>query len=372
MEDSEKRVVFKVSFMKRCLLQEAFLCKQTHTKTYLLQLLATRYSPYLYSSMATSKINPGSITNPDTGFGTQAGRIGGRFINRDGSVNIRKTGLPFWKRISVYSYLLELSWTQFIAVIILFYVLVNVLFTALYLLAGTDQLQGFIATTQWGKIKETFFFSTQSFTTVGYGRINPVGEGADIISSIETMSGWLFFAIVTGLLYGRFTRPKAYIEFSENALVSPYKAGVGLMFRMAPYKNIHQLTDARVAVNISLLVTENGEAGYKFYQLKLERSRIDMFNMNWTVVHPIDEESPLYNFTKNDLGASDFEVMVQVTGFDPIFSDQVLQLTSYTYKEIVWGAKFTSMYHQSEDGSTTILELDKLSQYEKVDLPQPL
>lgn len=320
--------------------------------------------------MATSKINRRSKANPDTGLGAQANSIGGRFINRDGTFNLRKTGLPFWKRISLYSYLMALSWPQFILMIVLLYFLLNLLFTVIYVLIGTNQLQGFIETTEWGKIKETFFFSTQSFTTVGYGRLNPAGEGADIISSIESMCGWLFFALVTGLLYGRFTQPKAYIAFSEKVLISPYQSGTGLMFRMVPYKDAHQLTDARVAVNISLLITENSKTDYQFYQLKLERSRIDMFNMNWTVVHPIDEESPLYQFTEQDLRNADFELMVQVSGFDPVFSNQVMQRTSYTMEELEWGAKFSSMYHQSKDGNTTILELDKLSQYERVDLPQ--
>src|SRR6476620_2314443 len=119
------------------------------------------------------------------------------------------------------------------------------------------------------------------------------------------------------------------------------------MFRMVPYKNIHQLTDAKVAVNLSLLITDNGRSDYEFYQLPLERSRVDMFNMNWTVVHPINETSPLYNFTAEDLARSDFELMIQVTGFDPVFSNQVLQRTSYTFNEVVWGAKFSQMYHQS-------------------------
>lgn len=321
--------------------------------------------------MATSKINGRVKSNPDTGFGTQAGHIGGRFINRDGSFNLRKTGWPIWKRISVYSYLLETSWLKFLTIILLFYFLAAVFFTSLYVLTGVNELHGMVATTKWGKIKEAFFFSTQSFTTVGFGRLNPLGDGANIISSVETMTGFLFFALVTGLLYGRFTRPKAYIAFSDKALISPYREGTGLMFRMVPYKDIHQLTDAKVSVNLSLLITENEKPDYAFYQLPLERSRVDSFSMNWTVVHPIDENSPLYHYTSDDLVKGDFELMVQVTGFDPVFSNQVLQRTSYTFNELVWGAKFSQMYHQDEDGDTTILELDKLSHYQKAELPFP-
>ncbi len=318
--------------------------------------------------MARSKLNPGSTSNNDTGFGNQA-NVGGRFVNRDGSFNLKKQGWPFLTRVSFYSFLLELSWARFLAIIVVFYAVVNAIFSGLYLLVGQEQLAGFHTTTQWGHIREIFYFSTQTFTTVGYGRLNPVGDGADIIASIETLSGWLFFAIVTGLLYGRFTRPKAFIAFSDNALMSPYQNGRAVMFRMVPYKNLHHLTDVKVIVNISFKVVENEKEEYKFYQLVLERSRIDMFNMNWTVVHPITEESPLLHFTEEDLESSDLELLVQVTGFDPIFSNLVMQRTSYTYKEFVWGAKFQPMYHESEDKNTTILDLDKLSAFDKVGLP---
>ncbi|MCW3111682.1 MAG: transporter [Segetibacter sp.] len=315
------------------------------------------------------KVNPFSKTNPDTGFGVEANRIGGRFVNKDGSFNLRKDGLPFWKRLSIYSLLMDLSLFKFSVVILLFYVVMNLMFTFLYLLAGPDQLEGFIELGEWGRIKETFFFSTETFTTVGYGRVNPVGFAANLIASIESLSGWLSFALVTGLIYGRFTRPKAYLAFSEHALMSPYKGGLGLMFRMVPYKTNHHLTDARVVVNLAFMEVEGDKQEYKFYQLNLERSRIDTLNMNWTVVHPIDQESPLLNFNEEDMHRSDLELFVQVTGFDHIFSNMVMQRTSYTYREIVWGAKFKPMYHESPDGSTTILELDKLNEKEKVELP---
>jgi inward rectifier potassium channel len=317
--------------------------------------------------MASSKkMNPSSRANPNTGFGVQTGRIGGRFVNRDGSFNLRKEGWPWLKRLGFYSKLLQLSWPSFIGIIILFYFLFNICFTGVYILLGPRQLAGMIGLTWWEQVMEMFFFSTQTFTTVGYGRVNPVGIMANFIASIESMAGWLFFAIVTGLLYGRFTRPRAYIAFSEHALISPYHDGTGLMFRMVPYKSNHFITDARVVVNVAFTVTEGDKKEYKFFDLVLERSRIDAFNMNWTVVHPIDQQSPLVNFTPEDMERSDFEFFVQVTGFDHIFSNMVMQRTSYTYREIIWGARFLPMYHESEDGATTILELQKLNDHEPV------
>lgn len=319
---------------------------------------------------SAKKINTSSKANPDSGFGVQANQIGGRFVNKDGSFNMRKEGLPLLGRISFYSNLLELSWTKFFMFIILFYLTANIVFTILYLLAGFDQLQGLLATTMWGRVKEVFFFSTETFTTVGYGRVNPVGDSAHIIASIESLTGFLSFAFLTGLLYGRFSRPKAYIAFSENALISPYKDGIALMFRMVPYKVYHNLTDSKVTVSLAFMEMEEDKPIYKFYNLKLERERIDTFSMNWTVVHPIDEESPLLNFTKEDMEQSDLELYVQVIGFDNIFSNMVMHRSSYTYKEIIWGAKFKPMYHESPDGNTTILELDKLNEFEKVSLPE--
>ncbi len=314
------------------------------------------------------KINPFSKANTDTGFGTQANRIGGRFINKDGSFNIIKEGIPILKRISVYSWLLELSRFHFFLFILILFFAENLFFTFLYLLVGHDQLQGFSSSSFWGHAKEVFFFSTQTFTTVGYGRMNPVGFSANLIAAFESMAGLLSFAFLTGLFYGRFTRPKAFIQFSEHALISPFKDGKGLMFRMAPYKKNHYLIDTKIAVNIVLKEGDKEKSEYKFYQLNLERSRIDFLNMNWTVVHPIDEESPLLNFTKEDLEPSDMELYVQVSGFDPVYSNIVTSRSSYTYKEVVWGAKFNIMYRESEDGNTTILEMDKLNHFRTVEM----
>ena len=322
--------------------------------------------------MAFKKINPFSRTNPDTGFGSKASDIGGRFVNKDGSFNLRKEGIPFYRRMSVYSNLLAFSLGRFILVIISFYILINLAFSFLYYLAGYNQLQGMLATTSWGRMKELFFFSTETFTTVGYGRINPIGDTAHLIAAFESMTGFLSFAVATGLIYGRFAKPRAFLKFSDQALIAPYKEGIGLMFRMVPYKSKHHLTNAHVVVSLAMQITDGGVSEFKFYQLNLERSRIDTLNMNWTVVHPINEESPLLNFSEEDLENSDLELYVLVTGFDQVFSNTVMQRTSYTYKEMVWGGRFKPMYHESADGNTTIIEIDKLNHFEKVELNVPV
>lgn len=309
------------------------------------------------------RINPFVKSTNDTGFGTNATSQAGRFLNKDGSFNVVKKGAPLKERVSIYYNMLTMPRWEFILVVIIGFVFTNLLFSFFYLLLDEHELVGVVASTHAERFKEIFFFSAQTLTTVGYGRINPVGYAASVIASAEALTGFLLFAIATGLIYGRFSRPMAYINFSNNALISPYQNKTAVMFRFVSYKTNHTLTDVEVKVNLALTLVENEKPVFKFYQLPLERNRVDSLVMNWTVVHPIDEQSPLYGLTKEDLEAADAEIYVLVRGFDDIFSNTVLTRSSYTFREIIFNAKFSPMYHESEDNTTTILELNKLNDF---------
>ncbi|HTA27138.1 MAG TPA: ion channel [Bacteroidia bacterium] len=304
--------------------------------------------------------------NNDTGFSNKSDTASARFVNKDGSFNIRKTGLGFLNRFSIFQFMLTIPRWKFMGIILAFYIIINLLFTSIYLLVGTDQLQGMIGAAPWVKFKEVYFFSTQTLTTVGYGRVNPIGDGVNIIASIESLTGLLSLAIATGLIYGRFARPRAYLIFSDHALISPYRGKTALMFRFVNYKNNHSHTDVEVKVNVGMNVAQNGEPVYQYFTLKLEREKVESLPMSWTVVHPIDDDSPFNGFTHEDMKAADMEVYVLIRGFDDIFSDMVQQRSSYTYHEILFNRKFSKMFHESEDGQTTILELDKLSHHHEV------
>lgn len=312
------------------------------------------------------RINPFLKTNNDTGFGTNVSGYGGRFINRDGTYNLKKTGVSFWDRLSLFHTMLNMPLWKFVTVIVIFFLLINLLYTLIYYLLGAEGFTGMIANDKWDVFWELYFFSTETFTTVGYGRVNPVGGSVNMVAAIEAMSGFLSFAVATGLIYGRFAKPKSHIVFSDHALISPYQDKKALMFRIATYKDNHNLADAEIKVNMALQVQENEKTTYKFYELPLERSKVDTLMMNWTVVHPIDERSPLLDLAPEDYKTADVEVYVQIRGFDDVYSTNVIQRTSYTYDEIIFDAKFAAMYHESEDGKTTILELDKLSKYNKL------
>jgi len=305
--------------------------------------------------------NPYLKPNNDTGFGNNPNSYGGRFINKDGTFNLKREGISIFDKFSVFQRMLNLPTWKFGAFILIYYFGINALFTLAYLAAGADQLQGIISTSPWGILKETFFFSTQTFVTVGYGRINPIGDAASILSSLESLAGYLSFAIITGLIYGRFSRPKSFLAFSSHALIAPYKDKTALMFRFANYKDNHILTNVEIKANIALKLEENGAETYKFYDLTLERNKVDNLPMNWTVVHAIDENSPLLGYTQPDFVNADMELYVLITGFDEIYSSPVLQRTSYTFNELKFNAKFVPMYRESDDGKMTILELHKLN-----------
>lgn len=312
------------------------------------------------------KINPFSKQNNETGFATNTNDTGGRFLNKDGSFNLVKEGIPFKKRFSVFNDMLNLPQWKFIAVIFIFFVIINLLFTVIYFMFGAHQFEGLTKISDWQNFKELFYFSMHTVTTVGYGNVYPVGDAAGFVSGIEALTGFLSLAIATGLIYGRFSKPRSYLVFSDNALISPYKDGKALMFRFVGYKDKHTLTDLEIRVNAGLLLVENDKADYKYFSLTLERSKVENMAMSWTVVHPIDENSPFYGFTEEDMKNADVELYVLLRGFDDVFSNYVQQRTSYTFNEIIFNRKFAPMYRESEDSRTTILELHKLNNHNQV------
>ena len=313
------------------------------------------------------KINPEAKTEINTGFGINSSDYGGRFVNKNGRPNIERRGLGYFEKISWYHVLLEMPRLKFLSVILVFYLIINLLFGIIYFSLGSEKLGGIINDTPLKKFEEAFFFSCQTFTTVGYGRISPLGFIASALSSLEALIGLLCLAVVTGLLYGRFSRPKAFIRFSKNALLAPFQNGKAIMFRLAPFKNT-TLTDAEAKVTLGLIVEENGKMVNKFYQLPLEYNMVNSLTLSWTIVHPIMETSPFYNFTKEDYENAQGEILVFVKAFDDLFSNTVVTRTSYLLSEIVIGAKFQPMYHKSSNENKTLLHLNKLNSYNLVEL----
>jgi len=303
----------------------------------------------------------------NTGFGPNSSVEGGRLINPDGSANLAKKGIPIWERISLYHSLLRMRRSNFFLTIFLFYTVVNLFFALLYFFTGVDHLVGGDhAQSYFEKFMEAFFFSSQTLTTVGYGRVAPSGMLTNFIASGESLVGILIFSVMTGLIYGRFARPRAYLVFSPNVLIAPFKNGKALMLRTATYKNNH-LTDVECQITLALHVKEDGKTITKFFSLPLDLNRINSLALSWTIVHPINEESPLYQISKQDVEDTKMELIVNIKAFDDHFSNIVQQRTSYNYTQVVYGAKFLPMFERAQDGSQTILELDRINAHERVE-----
>jgi inward rectifier potassium channel len=212
---------------------------------------------------------------------------------------------------------------------------------------------------------QDFFFSVQTLATIGYGRMSPHGLAANILVSIEALVGLLGLALATGLLFSRFSRPSAKIAYSHNAIIAPYRGITALEFRIANERS-NELIEANATVTLSWNEHDvEGKLLRKFYPLTLERSKVVFFPLQWVIVHPIDETSPLYGMTKEKFDATDAEILILLTAVDETFSQTVHSRSSYKYHEIVWGAKFVDMFQPSDDDMVSI-DLRRIHAIEKI------
>jgi len=322
-------------------------------------------------TMASTKRSNYLQSVVNTGFGASSANNAGRFYNRNGKANVIKKGVTILDRYSWYHTMLAMPRLKFLGLLFSVYIFINLIFAGIYYTIGIEHLSGVRTGSAMKSFSEVFFFSTQTFTTVGYGRISPTGFVASAVATFEAFLGLLSFAIATGLFYGRFSRPQAFLKFSHHALISPYKHGTALMFRMSPFKN-NSLSEVEVKLTAAMQIEENGKRMNKFYPLSLEISKVNALTLSWTVVHPIEERSPLYQFSQANMKVANLEILVFVKAFDEVFSNTVMARYSYTADETVWGAKFKIMYYPSEGKTKTILDLNMINEYDKAELSQPL
>jgi len=313
------------------------------------------------------KINSKAKSVKNTGFGSISSSYGGRFVTKSGNANVRKTGIAFLDSISWYHTMLTIPRWKFFFIIFAFYFLVNFAFATIYFMIGVEHLKGINAVKVIDQFGQSFFFSIQTYTTVGYGHISPTGFLTSFVASIEALFGLLSFAIATGLFYGRFSKPKAHIIFSDNAIIAPYNDATALMLRISPYKNTN-LTDAEARLTMGIHIEEDGIMVNKFYTLDLELEKVSSLTLSWTLVHPITGSSPLYQMSENDLKNTLGEIIVFIKMFDDMYSTTVVKRSSYTFDEVVYGAKFLPMFTRSQENDKTLLHIDRLNLFERVTL----
>jgi inward rectifier potassium channel len=253
-------------------------------------------------------------------------------------------GLPFWGSLSLYHWLLSISWPAFFAVVSAGYLLTNLIFAGGYMLCGEDALQGLSdVQNPEGRFWQEFFFSVHTLATIGYGTMSPKSMPAHVLVTAEALVGLLGFALATGLLFARFSRPTARILSSRNAILAPYRGGTGLMFRIINGRK-PELIEVEITVSMGWLEQRDGRLQRQFHVLPLERKKVNFLPLHWVVVHPIDAASPLYGVTKEQLVLAQAEIFIMITAIDEGSAQPVYSRRSYRAEEVLAGVRFADMF----------------------------
>ncbi|HEV7921622.1 MAG TPA: ion channel [Thermoanaerobaculia bacterium] len=312
--------------------------------------------------------SPAEDPNADLGFGSIAARESRRLLNRDGTFNVRREGLSFLQSHSAYHYFLTIPWSRLLLWIGCLYGAINTLFAAAYVGCGADALTGFRPGEPVElRFVDAFFFSVHTVATIGYGSIAPHNMAANIIVSVEALVGLIGFSLVAGIVYARFARPVAAIIFSKAAIVGPYRGGTAFMFRIVNQR-ASELVELEAKVMLARRRQDGASADREFINLKLERDRVVFFPLSWTIVHPIDRESPLFGMGQQDLEALEGEFLVLLNGFDETFNQIVHTRSSYQADEVLWGARFRSMFNPPQSDGVVSVDIRKLDEVERVAL----
>lgn len=302
----------------------------------------------------------------DLGFGAEIARSSReRLLNRDGTFNVVREGLDPFSRLSLYHWSLSISWPAFLGAITALYIALNAVFAFAFLLCGPSALHATTALPDTPAFSRAFFFSVQSFATIGYGHIVPIGLAANVLVTLEALINIVGVALATGLVFARFSRPMAKIIYSRRALMAPYRNGTALEFRIANQRS-SQIIEIEAKVILSKIEDIGGVTSRKFYELRLERSRVTFFALSWTIVHPIDQSSPLFGLSESDLLEADAEILILLTGTDETSSQIVHSRSSYKADEILWNARFSNIFMRTREGGVMGMDVSRIHDFEQM------
>ena len=325
-------------------------------------------APFDPSPLAARISAEAEVRDRDLGFGAVVSRESRkRLLNRDGSFNVIREGLSLLDTLAPYHLLLSISWSGFLAVVAALYLVVNVVFALAYLACGPTALEGPGSQMLGGRFSQAFFFSVQSFATIGYGQIGPNGLAANVIVTIEALVGLMYQALATGLLFARFARPTAAIVFSQQAIVAPYAGIQALEFRIANQRRRNEIIELEAQVLYTAFESDGtGRLVRRYRLLPLERNKVTFFPLTWTIVHPIDDNSPLAGKTRDDLEQAQAEILVLLTGVDETYEQTVHARTSYRADEIIWNAKFRPVFRGESPSQLLSVDVSRLNDVEKL------
>jgi inward rectifier potassium channel len=269
---------------------------------------------------------------------------------RAGQIEFVKVGTDAWRWRDVYRWLLGLSWPQFAGFVASLYVGLNLLFAVLY----NFQPDSIAGSTGGHRFFDCFFFSVQTLATVGYGHMYPQTLYGHIVTTIEIMSGLFLLAVMTGLIFVRFSRPIARVMFSNSMVVALLNGKPTLMVRIGN-ENHHSMVEAEFRIMFSRdePLLEGGDFRH-FYVLKLHFDRLTVFPAALTLRHTIDETSPLFGATPESLESSRVLFIVSVVGIDPVIAAAVQTQKDYSWRDVQFGHRFVEIYTEHGGGRLTV------------------
>ncbi len=288
----------------------------------------------------------------DPGVGAFSKEKAKRFINQDGTFNV--THINKKRTVNeAYTYLTSISWPHFLILLFVGFIILNFIFATFYLIIGVAAI-GVKSQTILIDFFKAFFFSVQTITSVGYGRFSPQGIPAGLVSSFEALVGLVSFAFITGLLYGRFSKPRSNIRFSKFVLLCKHNGEDALMFRLlSRRKSLIVLPTIKVSLSLSI-PDENGGYKNEFFDLKLERETITYLPTTWTLVHQIDADSPLKSYSRTEIQHLQAELLILFSYHDDSFDQELHSVHSYLFKNLKVGYRFKKAFHFGEDGKVIL------------------
>jgi inward rectifier potassium channel len=284
----------------------------------------------------------------DFGFSSKINKINKRFLNHDGTFNILKKSMKGAESFSLYLWLLSISWAQFLGVIILFYIIKNLIFGYLFYLLGPDAVLGLESHHLHNRLLSCFFFSLQTSTTVGYGQMYPNGIAANVLSGACAFAGIITVALITGLIFARFSKPTHGVKFSTMALVNLDNNDPTIKFRLI---NIRKDVLSNLHIIVIATWIDETSSSRQFKTLALERDHIVLLPLNWTIVHHLDQHSPLHNWTQKDFFDKNIEIMIRLSAHNDNLGDMVHTSFSYTAQELEWNKNFKSIFNSDKNGN---------------------
>lgn len=311
----------------------------------------------------------GTEQRDDLGFGrVVANARGPRLLNRDGTFNSARIGIGWWKSQELYHLALSVTWPRFLGALSVAYIAANLFFALAFLACGPEALVGAAPRQMGGDFWRAFFFSVETFATIGYGEISPVGVPAHFVMVAESLVALVMQALGTGMVFARFARPTAALRFSATMVVAPFREGRALMFRLVNTRQ-NEILDLTIRVMCSALDGTTVGMGRRFDRLTLDRHMVEFLPLSWTLVHPITEESPLWGLDEATMRAREMEFLIIAAGVDDTFQQQVHTRMSYRCEEVVWGAKFANMFVPPGPDGRMAVDVRLLDVWEPAALP---